>query len=191
MKHLPLLLAFVLLLLSCGNSPYGKLQNARDYSGLCGDITEGLTRVVATVSSSNSSATEVKLRTLRGRMIDVHWPAEFPAIATLDANKQYSFDLILTHWKKLNLDTASVYRISDEEKVLADLSLCSLHRKPMFREEEDWINAEELIRKDQDRLYPNSGIFHALCGSGMHHVVWVCPTCLDAERQATQRLNRR
>ena len=196
MKNLLLFLACATLLVCCAHAPYGKLHNPRDYDSLTGDITEGFVWVEARVSSSHpeksidSGDLKARLHTKRGRDLDVYWPAELPSITTLDSGKTYSFDLIVTHWKQPKTDAARVYRITDGTTVLADLSRCELHRRPMFREVEEWIDSIVLDSNGQVRHYPHSGIFHAVCGSGMHHVVWVCPSCRDAERREIQRVER-
>lgn len=194
MKHVTLLLSLAFLMLSCGSSPYGKLQDARDYDGMSGKITEGFSRVQAFVSEDASlrltdyEKPVVQLRTACGRLLRVKWHNGLSAVSDLDPTKLYHVDLIVTHWKEPNTDSATAYRITDGDKILADLSRCSLHRKPMMREVEDWIDRIDEVEKNQDRLYPNSGIFHAVCSSGMRHVTWVCPTCRKNEHKAIQRL---
>jgi hypothetical protein len=185
MKHL--CLATIGLLIGCAGAPYGKVRDSQKFDALSGDFTEGFAAVHAAVLPNESQGGNVRLLTQRKKKIDVSWHDALPAVSKLDATKSYDFDLIVQDWHQGNEKTATVFRIREGERVLADLSQCELHQQPMKREAEDWIDQ---VDPRKAKRYPNSGIFHAFCSSGMRHVVWVCPSCQDAERKEVLRAQR-
>jgi hypothetical protein len=184
MKCFSLCIATLWLLVGCAASPYGKVSDPQKYDSLSGDFTEGFATIRATVLPSESTGGNVHLRTQNKKSIEANWPESLPAIATLDATKSYEFDLLIKHWHKPDRKTAEVFRIRDGQQILADLAECKRHQKTMHREVEDWIDA---VDPRKAKRYPHSGIFHAVCSSGIRHVVWVCPSCQAAERKEVIR----
>lgn len=187
MKHFLSPLIGALLLVSCAPSPYGKLQQVKEYDSLSGDKTEGMSRITAYIAPSpDDPGSSVIIRPIRGRKSTATWHKDLPKIDQLDLSRPYQLDLLVAKMKQVNLTKAYVYRISDQDRILGDVSRCQLHDAAMHREAEDWIDGCELQKA---RVYPNSGIFLALCGSGMRHVVWVCPQCQKAQREEIKRLS--
>jgi hypothetical protein len=183
-------LAVASALIGCASSDFGKRYDVKEYGGLSGDITEGFSTTRASVSESRiKDPTSAELRTREGRKLTVIWKKELPPISSLDPQKIYTFDLIAVKGVKKDFSYASVYRIKDVEDTIADLSQCARHKTQMHREVEDWIDGYDYITQDRVRSYPNSGIFHAVCGSGIRHVVCVCETCRLAEQKQIDRLN--
>ena len=161
----------------------------KEYGGLSGDITEGFSTIRASVSESSiTDPTSAELRTRHGRNLIVRWNQELPPISSLDSEKIYTFDLIAVKGVKKRFSYASVYRIKDDEDSIVDLSQCARHKTQMHRDVEDWIDGYDFTQ-GRVRPYPNSGIFHAVCGSGIRHVVWVCDTCRLAEQKQIDQLN--
>jgi len=182
-------LAVASALIGCASSNFGKRYDVKEYGGLSGDITEGFSTTRAFVSESRiTDPTSAELRTREGRKLTVIWKKELPPISSLDPQKIYTFDLIAVKGEKIRFSYASVYRISDDEHIIADLSRCSIHQTAMHREVEDWIDGYDFTQ-GRIRPYPNSGIVHSVCGSGRRHVVWVCHACRDAEQKLIDRLN--
>jgi hypothetical protein len=186
MKSFSFFCAISCFFIACSCSPFGEVTEKKHYDGLSGDVTEGFASIQASVDPGQSKGHAILVKQ-RGRKVDVLWPSQLPAVSKLDATKVYTLDLIVKDWKKAKHKDAQVYRMRDGERVIADLSLCAMHQQPMVREVEDWID-----RFDEDvvKRYPHSGIFHAVCGSGMRHVMWVCPSCQAAERKEILRASR-
>jgi len=175
----------VLSLMSCHSSPYGELQQIKSYDSLSGDKTEGFSRLTAYIAPSpDHPHTSAVIRPILGRKIIAAWHKELPKIDKLDPAKLYQIDFLVVKMNKAKYYDASIIRISDQDRVLGDVSLCQWHKAAMHREVEDWIDGGELQKA---RVYPNSGIFLALCGSGMRHVVWVCPQCQKAQQKEIKR----
>ncbi|MCU0749642.1 MAG: hypothetical protein MUF13_08870 [Akkermansiaceae bacterium] len=184
-----MVLAVSTALIGCASSHFGKRYDVKEYGGLSGDITEGFSTIRASVRESNiTDPASAELRTRYGRNLIVRWDQELPPIRSLDPEKVYTFDLIAVKGVKKRFSHASVYRVKDDEDTVADLSKCARHRRQMHREVEDWIDGYDFTQ-GRVRAYPNSGIFHSVCGSGIRHVVWVCETCRLAEQKQIDRLS--
>ena len=167
-------------LIGCAGAPYGKVKDPKHFDGLTGELTEGFASIQATFLPTESRGGNVCLLTQNKKKIEATWPGGLPEITTLDATKSYEFDLIIKHWRQPNVKTAEVFRIRDGKQILVDFSQCKLHGRPMIREAEDWIDA---VDPRKAKRYPHSGLVHAVCGSGIRHIIWVCPTCQAAERK--------
>jgi hypothetical protein len=184
-----ILLTLAIALIGCASNNFGRRYDVKEYDGLSGDITEGFSTIRAyVIESSTTDPTSADLRTKNGRTVTVIWKQELPPISSLDPEKIYTFDLIAVKGVKKRFSYASVYRIKDEEHAIADLSQCAFHKRQMHRKVEDWVDGYD-FRKGRVKPYPNSGIFHAACGSGIRHIVWVCETCRLAEQKQLDRLN--
>jgi hypothetical protein len=187
-----IILAVACALIGCASDNFGSRHDVKHYDVLSGDITEGFSRIRATVSESANTLptypTSAELRTRLGRKLIVTWNKGLPPISSLDPAKIYTLDLIVAKGEKTRFTGASVFRITDGDDIIADQSRCSMHQRAMQREVEDWIDGFTLASKGKVRQYPNSGIFHAVCNSGMHHVVWVCPECREAEQRQIDSL---
>lgn len=176
-------------MIGCATSHLGKRYDVKKYDGLTGDITEGFSTIRASVSASKiTDPISADLRTTHGRKLTVIWKKELPPINSLDPEKIYTCDLIAVKGEKNRFSYASVYRITDEQHTIADLSRCLIHKEEMYREEEDWVDGYDFTQ-GRIRPYPNSGIVHTVCGSGIRHVVWVCSACRLAEQKQIGRLN--
>ena len=185
MKTYLTFLIIALPFVSCHSSPYGELQQIKSYDSLSGDKTEGFSRLTAYITPSpDHPHTAVEIRPIRGRKFTAAWHEDLPKLDKLDLSKPYQLDFLVVKINKVNVTSASVYRISDQDRDLGDVSRCKMHKAAMHREVEDWIDGCELQKA---RVYPNSGIFLALCGSGMRHVVWVCPQCQKAQQKEIKR----
>lgn len=176
-------------LIGCASSDFGKRSDVKHYGGLCGDITEGFSTTRASVSESGiTDPNSVVLRTKQGRKLAVVWNKELPSISSLDPQKVYTFDVIAVEGQQRRNSYASVFRISDDRHLIADLSRCSIHNIAMDRKVEDWIDGYD-FSQGRIRPYQNSGIVHSVCGSGRRHVVWVCHLCRDAEQKQIDRIS--
>jgi len=190
MKFAPVILSsLAIALIGCASNHFGKRYDVKEYGGLSGDITEGFSTIRAYVSESGTTGrTSADLRIKYGRKLTVIWNEDLPSISSLDPDKIYTFDLIAVKGEKKRFSYARVYRIKDGQDTIADLSRCSLHKTDMHREAEDWIDGYDFTQ-GRIRAYPNSGIVHSVCGSGIRHVVWVCENCRLAEQKQIDRLN--
>lgn len=186
---LVILLASLIGLIGCTSSHFGKRYEVKKYAGLTGDITEEFYSIHASVAADPKESSSAQLQTTRGRNISITWNTNLPPLSSLDPAKIYQFDLIVTKGKKPRFTTATLYRIKDADHIIADLSLCPMHQRSMHREEEEWIDGSTLSHKGRVTRYPHSGIFHAVCSSGIHHVIWVCPDCRNAEQKQIDRLD--
>jgi len=176
-------------LIGCASSNFGKRSDVRHYGGLSGDITEGFSTTRASVSEPGiTDPNSVVLRTRQGRKLAVVWKKELPPISSLDPHKVYTFDVIAVEGEHRRNSYASVFRISDDRHIIADLSRCTIHYIAMDRKVEDWIDGYD-FSQGRIRPYPNSGIVHSVCGSGRRHVVWVCHLCRDAEQKQIDRIS--
>lgn len=179
-----------LTLIGCGNTNFGKLEDVKEYGVLYGNVSEGFARMEASVIASTAANTNsAELQTKLGRKFTVTWTKGLPSVESLDPNKPYLLDLIVFSGPNLITNpSAAVYRISEDDRIIADLSRCSIHKCAMYRAADEWINGEELQKKGKVKQYPNSGIVHAVCNSGMHYVGWVCSECREAEQRQIDSL---
>jgi hypothetical protein len=191
MKYLPHILPVMgLTLIGCGTTNFGKLEDVKEYGVLYGNVSEGFARMEASVIASTAANTNsAELQTKLGRKFTVTWTKGLPSFESLDPNKPYLLDLIVFSGPNLITNpSAAVYRISEGDRIIADLSRCSIHKCAMYRAPDDWIDGYALQKKGKVKQYPNSGIFHAVCNSGMHYVGWVCPECREAEQRQIDSL---
>jgi hypothetical protein len=189
-KGLILLMAFMLM--ACATSENDERHDVKEYQGLTGDITEGFSSIRAAVAESyGKDPRYAELLADQGRKLVVKWDDPLPPVKSLDPAKIYQFDLIVTKGSKIDFTMHEVYRLMDRDKVLADGSRCPRHGCAMHRAEEIWIDGISAGENGDVIRYPHSGNHYPLCGSGIHHVVWVCPLCRQAEQQQIDRLKRK
>lgn len=82
-------------------------------------------------------------------------------------------------------------RVISNGKTLYDASVCGLHHVTMERREEQGVDGGEYPDSFFERVRPksfkNDGKVYLLCGSGIRHTVWRCPTCYDASERWRKR----
>ncbi len=84
-----------------------------------------------------------------------------------------------------------ILRVISNGKTLYDASICDLHHVPMLRREEQGVDGGEypdsLFEDGEPKLFKNDGKVYLLCGSGIRHTVWRCPTCYEASERWRKR----
>ncbi len=85
-----------------------------------------------------------------------------------------------------------ILRVISNGKILYDASICDLHHVPMIRREEQGVDGGNYPRwffanKLRLKLFRNDGKAYLMCGSGIRHTVWRCPTCYEASERWRKR----
>lgn len=113
------------------------------------------------------------------------WPASAVPYQSLDLSKSYLLEFLEDDLSNEKRTVSTLFRVRDPEsrRVLADASLCPLHEVPMAHDLEHGVDGGDypdsyFVRSGpMAREFPNDGKAYLLCGSGIRHFKWTCPTC--------------
>lgn len=116
------------------------------------------------------------------------WPVSAVPHQSLDLSKRYllEFHEDTFKWaagKPRVLQTFFRVRDPETKRILADASVCPLHREPMDLGEEsgvyggDYPDSYFLATGARAQKFPHDGKAYLLCSSWLPQVVWTCPRC--------------
>lgn len=127
--------------------------------------------------------------------IAVEWPPHAVAYSQVDTQKIYRLQYLASRTggneEAPRWDAEVLHRIIDGDRILYDASICYLHRITMTWQEEEQVNGGSYYKSyfydGRPRLFPHDGKAYLLCGSGLQHMKWKCPTCYQGSEQWKKR----
>jgi len=98
------------------------------------------------------------------------------AASKIDPSQEYQIELLTQ-----NHYDYDILRISKNNRIVIDASICQVHKLPMKRRMEEICSAgdyPESFFSQQKREFPNDGNFYSAC-SQRSDPTWKCPGCSD------------
>ena len=194
----------ILLLASCSaggpNSP--RIQHAVSYSGFehpsshFKSMVEGSRSVYGRIRSKSSDEHTFLITLNSNQEIDAKrgsWNREKHII---DPSQIYHIELLNSVYTDLygitgqSMVRYKIFRISKDDNVLVDTSICHVHGLRMERQLEDGKSAEgypESFFPLQLKKFPNDGNTYLGCGNGVMEPKWKCSECNRAYHNWTKK----
>lgn len=101
------------------------------------------------------------------------------AASKIDPSQEYNIELLTRNHANSRVVFNDILRVSKNDQIVIDASICQVHKLPMKRQIEKTCSADsypESFFKQQKREFPNDGNVYLGCGSG-RDLTWKCSEC--------------
>jgi hypothetical protein len=98
----------------------------------------------------------------------------------IDPSQQYDIELLTRIYKTPDYVFHDILRVTNDNQLIIDASICHIHKIPMQRQIEYGKSAEDYPNwffAHQEKYFPHDGNEYLLCGSGIRHPTWKCAEC--------------